>query len=412
MFPLHNLKSMIRTIRSFLGPGLIAAGLLMSLFSARAAVANLETVIHSFLGGTDGWSPEGKLIVDEGGNFYGTTNLGGTTCAESTEGCGTVFKITPGGEVTILYSFLGGSDGYTPRDGLLLDSEGNLYGTTADGGDSDLGTAFKLAPDGTKTTLHSFAGGTDGSTPNGDLVADAAGNLYGTTISGGTGMGGSCRDGCGIVFKLTPAGEESVLYSFQGTAQGDGSFPSGGLAIDARGTLYGATSAGGTAGAGTIFRITPRGRERVLYAFAGGSDGDGPNGNLIIGRGGNLFGTTVAGGQRSHSSGTVFKVTTKGVHTVLYSFGSGTDGNTPVAGVVADSAGNLYGTTTSGGVSFLGTVFKVTPDGQETILHYFEGGSDGFAPFAGVTLDGEGKLYGTTIRGGTSDKGVVFNVEI
>ncbi len=408
---------MIRSLRSLVGPALIGAGLFMCLLSARGDVANLETVIHSFLGGTDGLSPEGRLIVDDAGNFYGTTNGGGTTCSESTQGCGTVYTITPGGQVTILYSFLGGSDGYTPRDGLLRDSDGNLYGTTSNGGESDLGTAFKLTPDGTKTTLHSFAGGNDGSTPNGDLVSDAAGNLYGTTVNGGTGRGGGpCLDGCGTVFKLTPAGQESVLYSFLGVGQSDGAGPSGGLAIDARGNLFGSTFYGGNAacdgGCGTVFRITPRGRAQLFYSFLGGSDGSGPNGNLILDRAGNLFGTTVAGGRRSHLSGTVFKLSRKGAHTVLYSFASGTDGNTPVAGVVADSEGNLYGTTTSGGIAYHGTVFKVTPDGQETILHLFEAGADGFLPYSGVTLDGAGKLYGTTIRGGASDYGVVYTVDL
>jgi uncharacterized repeat protein (TIGR03803 family) len=391
----------------------------MGVFSVHAAVANLETVIHSFLGGAnDGWDPESRLIVDEAGNFYGTTGEGGTgTDCGSTQGCGTVFQITPGGQVTVLYSFAGGSDGYTPRDGLFRDGAGNLYGTTSYGGDSGLGTAFKLAPDGTKTTLHSFAGGTDGSTPNGDLVTDTAGNLYGTTSAGGTGVGSICRSGCGTVFKIAPSGQESVLHSFLGAAQGDGALPSGGLLADGRGNFYGATSAGGNAtcdagGCGTIFRITARGREQVLYAVAGGSDGDGPNSNLIIDQAGKLFGTTVAGGIPGHLGGTVFKLSRRGVHSVLHKFGSGTDGASPVDGMVADATGNMYGTTASGGMNFNGTVFMITPAGQETVLHLFQNGADGFSPYAAPALDGQGKLYGTTIRGGAMDKGIVYTVDL
>lgn len=222
----------------------------------------------------------------------------------------------------MLYAFAGGSDGIYPRKGLLLDDQGNLYGTTGDGGDSGLGTAFKLTPLGAKTTLHHFSGGSDGSHPNSDLVADAEGNLYGTTTGGGvTGFGGPpCLDGCGTVFKIAPDGQESVLYAFRGLGKDDGATPSGGLLADAEGNLYGATYHGGGSrgchgGCGTIFRVTPEGEESIIYTFLGGTDGLGPNSDLITDADGNFYGTTDTGGVRVNRGGTVFKVTPDGVHT-------------------------------------------------------------------------------------------------
>jgi uncharacterized repeat protein (TIGR03803 family) len=408
---------MIHMHRLVSGSTLIAAGLVIAVLSAsNATLANMEEVVYSFAGGSDGANPYGKLITDGQGNFYGTTagGGGGTGCGSGTQGCGTIFKLTDGQE-SVLYAFAGGTDGFYPRKGLFLDDEGNLYGVTSDGGDSDMGTAFKLAPDGTKTTLHSFTGGSDGGDPNSDLVADAEGNLYGTAVSGGvTGVNG-CSHGCGTIYKITPAGQFSVLYAFQGGATGDGARPSGGLVAGAQGNFYGATYNGGNrpcsgGGCGTIFQITPEGEVGVLYAFLGGSDGESPNADLIIDAAGNLYGTTT-GGSRRGRGGTVFKVSAEGVHTVLYSFRGGDDARYPSSGLVADAVGNLYGTTPLGGDKNFGTVFKVTPDGEETVLHSFQGGSDGWDPRDALVIDSAGILYGTTDLGGANGKGTVFTVQ-
>jgi uncharacterized repeat protein (TIGR03803 family) len=259
---LKSSYTMIHLYRLIVGSVLAAVGLVMAVLSAAdAAIADSEMVLYSFAGGSDGAHPYGKLITDGAGNFYGTTagGGGGTEC----QGCGTIFRLTDGQE-SVLYAFAGGTDGFYPRKGLLLDEEGNLYGVTSDGGDSDRGTAFKLAPNGTKTTLHSFTGGSDGGDPNSDLVADAAGNLYGTAVSGGLTGGNGCINGCGTIYKITPDGQFTVLYTFQGGTAGDGARPSGGLVADTEGNFYGATYNGGNrpcsgGGCGTIFKITPAG---------------------------------------------------------------------------------------------------------------------------------------------------------
>ena len=225
--------------------------------------AGTETVLFSFPGGSGGANPYGNLTRDADGNLYGITIFGGGTACGASNGCGTVFKVTPGGSETVLYSFTGGADGWDPEAGLVLDAQGNLYGTTALGGGtsclsgSRCGTVFKLIPAGTETVLYRFAGGSDGSLPTGRLVFDKAGNLYGTTLYGG---GSNCDYGCGTIFKLTPAGVETVLYRFTGGA--DGANPVGGLVLDAQGNLYGTTEAGGRSGCGgrgcgTVFRLTP-----------------------------------------------------------------------------------------------------------------------------------------------------------
>ncbi len=254
-------------VRLIAGGTLITAGLGMAFVSAaNAAIEHPGKTLYSFGGGTDGSYPNGALIADAMGTYYGTTRVGGSS------GFGTVYKVANGQE-SVIYGFTGGSDGSFPRDGLLLDAEGSLYGVTSSGGDSGLGTVFKITLDGTKTTLHSFAGSTDdGADPNGDLIADADGNLYGTTFSGGI---GDCDGGCGTVFKLMPDGQESILYAFVGTPRPEGASPAAGLIADAEGNLYGTTYHGGKpgcgqpTGCGTIFKITPDGQESVLHEFKG-----------------------------------------------------------------------------------------------------------------------------------------------
>ena len=315
----------------------------------------------------------------------------------------------------VIHAFQGGSDGATPYfGGLIADAAGNAYGTTAGGGDgcSDggCGTVFKLTKGRKEGVLYAFKGGSDGAAPYGALMLDASGNLYGTTVSGGGCT--ALRYGCGTVFKLAPDGTETVLYAFQGG--GDGYFPEGNVVMDQSGNLYGTTGGGGTynavctGGCGIIFEVQPNRTEITLYQFQGGSDGAGPNGALIADSTGNLFGTTGAGGGCSVSQygcGTVFEVTPGGQESILYAFQGGTDGYEPYAGVVTDGAGNLYGTTLAGGAGCCGTVFEVPAGGgSESVLYSFRGGSDGALPI-GVVRDTKGDLYGSTETGGGGGKG-------
>jgi len=301
-----------------------------------------ETVLLSF-DYTHGARPNAGLIGDKAGNLYGTTQQGGAN------GGGTVFKIAANGTETVLHSFtdLPGGDGSYPVAGLIRDAKGALYGTTQHGGTSDDGTVFKLAK-GSETVIHSFSG-SDGAWPYGGLVADSAGNLYGTTIEGGA-------NSDGVVFKIAVNGNETVVHPFAG---GDGSYPVAGLITDSSGNLYGTTKQGGKSGAGTVFKIAPDGTESVLHSFGGTSDGAFPMSSLIKDGKGNLYGTTNGGG--AHGAGTVFRISAKGKETVLYSFAGGQDGAFPQAPVVRDLAGNLYGTTSSGGKSSEGTVFMIAP---------------------------------------------------
>jgi uncharacterized repeat protein (TIGR03803 family) len=305
-----------------------------------------EKTLYSFTGGSDGSEPAAGLIFDDKGNLYGTTEWGGS-------GYGTVFKITPLGVGIVLYSFTGIADGAWPGAGVVLDEKGNLYGTTLRGGTSNWGTVFKLTPSGKKTVLYSFTGGFEGGYPKGTLIFDSSGNLFGTTF-----YGGGCLSDCGVVFKITPAGKETVLHAFNGRA--DGACPSAGVIRDAKGNLYGTTEQGGTYNVGTVFKVTPSGKQTILYSFSGETDGEGPIGGVIRDASGNLYGTTQMSNHFS-GYGTVFEVTPSGEEKVLHSFAGGTDGIYPLAGLIFDLKGNLDGTTAEGGSSGYGTVFKVVP---------------------------------------------------
>lgn len=359
------------------------------------------TVLYTFACGGDGCGPEDAPVFDSAGNLYGTTASGGTY------GYGTVFKLSPDGAETVLYSFKGGNDGAYPYGGVILDKAGNLFGTTNAGGgngacNNGCGTVFKLAPDGSESVLHGFAGGSDGSAPTAGVVADSSGNLYGTTDAGG---GNGCYGGCGTVFKLAHDGNETVLYAFQGAS--DGGNPYAGLIIDKAGNLYGTTTYAGSgncvAGCGVIFKVTPGGTETVLHAFDF-EDGSYPYSGVTMDRSGNLYGATAWGGPSG--LGTVVKLARGGTVTVLHAFPDApSDGANPYGSVVFDRKGNLYGTTNSGGRicgdygSSCGTVFKLAPDGTETILRAFrKKKGDGILPYAGLTQDAKGNLYGTTSR--------------
>ena len=360
-----------------------------------------QTVLYSFTGGADGSGPQAGVIGDSAGNLYGTTSLGGTA------NVGVVYKLDTTGHETVLYSFTGGADGGEPAAGVILDSAGNLYGTTVFSGTAGTGVVYKLDSTGHETVLFTFTGtlsGGDGNVPWAGVIRDSAGNLYGTTLLSGTA-------GQGVVYKLDTTGHETVLYSFTGGA--DGGNPSAGVIRDSAGNLYGTTQRGGTANAGVVYKVDSTGHETVLYTFTGGADGGDPWSGVIRGSAGNLYGTTQVGG--TAGAGVVYKLDTTGHETVLYSFTGGftggPDGGYPYAGVIGDSAGNLYGTTYQGGTAGKGTVYKLDSAGHETVLCSFPAGADGENPYAGVIGDSAGNLYGTTTSGGTANAGVVYKLD-
>jgi uncharacterized repeat protein (TIGR03803 family) len=358
-----------------------------------------ETVLHSFTGVADGGHPNAGLILDAKGNLYGTAVNGGAGFG------GVVFRMDPMGNETVLHSF-SGEDGTEPYGGLIGDGAGNLDGTTFYGGTSDNGVVYKLDAQGNETVLYNFTAGVDGGEPQAGVIRDAEGNLYGTTLLGGT---GDCPAGCGVVYKLDATGQESVLHSFTGGADGANGSADPGLIRDAEGNLYGATSnGGGPASAGVVFELDPAGQESVLYTFPGGSDGANPHAGLTSDGKGNLYGTTYSGGPAS--AGVVYQVDATGHETVLYRFKGGADGKNPNAGVIRDSAGNLYGTTVYGGIGY-GVLYQVNAAGNQTVLHAFTGGTDGAYPYAGVIRDSEGNLYGTASAGGPTNSGVVYKVD-
>ncbi len=324
-----------------------------------------ETVLHAFAGDCDGAWPEGGVISDSQNNLYGTTN-GGGACKKRT-GFGTVFKLAPGGAETVLYSFQGGSDGNAPFGNLISDANGNLIGATTAGGDmagcdgNGCGVVFEVSPAGDETVLYVFQGATDGSHPTGSLLMDSAGNLFGTTSGGGGSsncFGGTA--GCGTAFEIAPDGSKTILYSFQGGT--DGCLSAAGLISDGAGNFYGTTEACGAAGYGTVFKLTPDGSETILHSFQTGSDGEDPLAALVMDKSGNLYGTTPGGGASGcklrGSCGTVFEVTAKGGEKVLYAFHK-VRGSYPTAGLLLGAHGDLYGTADGGGKGNHGVVFEV-----------------------------------------------------
>ncbi len=354
-----------------------------------------ETVLHSFTGKPDGAGPEfGALVRDAEGNLYGTTIDGGA----SNLGC--VFEVSPAGKETVLHSFTGDPDGKYPHEGLVMDSSGNLYGATFDGGGLGYGTVFKLAKGGVETVLYSFMGEPDGANPDSGLTRDSAGNLYGTTFFGGTSNNGT-------VFKVTSTNQESVLHNFAG-APTDGSIPYAGLLRDAAGDLFGVTVDGGASDDGTVFKLAGNDVGTLLHSFTGSPDGKFPHGVLTRDSTGDLYGTTLNGGALTY--GLVFEVTAAGQEKPLYSFAGTPDGQLPIAGVIRDTQRNLYGTTQYGGASNLGSVYELSSTGQETVLYSFTGAPDGEAPTAALVMDSQGNLYGTTTEGGSSSLGTVFKL--
>ena len=371
--------------------------------------AQTFTVLHSF-SGPDGSQPNQSLRVDQDGNIYGTTTAGGLS-----SNCGEVFKLAPAGSGWILsrlYAFHG-SDGCAPNTRVAVGPDGAFYGAAYGGNlscNSGCGVVYKLRPPATacvgascpwtESVLYAFDGSSGNGTGGGELVFDQTGNIYGILP-----YGGAYNEGA--VFKLWPSQDgwtESVLYYFTGGA--DGGYPQSQPTFDRFGNLYGVCYNGGN-GYGTVYQLTPsagRWVESVVYSFAGGSDGFAAVGSLVFDAAGNLYGTTDKGGQ--NYTGTVFELTPSNggwTHSVIYSFTTGVWGGGPQDVLARDQAGNLYGTAPFDGLYSQGVVFKLTPTGEGwiyTSLHDFTGGSDGYIPFGGVTLDANGNLYGTAFGGG------------
>lgn len=353
-----------------------------------------EIVLHKFAHDLHGTNPAAGLTGDPAGNLYGTTPYGGEG------GDGVVFALGPAGEYTVLYSFKAKADGANPYAGVIRDPAGNLYGTTTFGGIAYAGVVYKLDTAGMATVLHNFTGGADGGNPYAGVIRDAAGNLYGTAHLGGTAN-------AGVIYKLDPAGDFKVLHTFTGP---DGASPYAGLIGDSAGNLYGTAYSGGTAAHGVVFKLNPvGGKYTVLYSFTGGTDGSFPYAGVIRDSAANLYGTTWEGGAAGH--GVVYKLDLAGNESVLHSFAGGADGRNPYAGVIRDAAGNLYGTTTSGGTADRGVVYKLDLAGNETVLDTFTGATDGGDPLAGVIRGPAGNLFGTTSRGATKGGGVVFMLQ-
>jgi uncharacterized repeat protein (TIGR03803 family) len=385
------------------------------------------SILHTF-SGPDGSSPQSELIQGLDGNLYGTTVAGGTgvNCAYLVDagelgGCGTIFRITPSGTLTTLYNFCDQSpcaDGAAPNSRLVQAANGDIYGTTSQGGSGaycpyllGCGTVFEITPSGALTTLYSFcsqSGCVDGQSSFAGLIQASNGDLYGTTFYGGS------YDNHGTLFKITPEGSLTTLYSFPGECIfppcWGGTGPEGVLVQGANGYLYGTTVDGGTTGnggLGTVFKVTPSGTLTTIYSFCtltGCPDGDLPIFGLVQGADGYLYGTTAVGGVNGR--GTVFQITPSGALTTLYSFCSLTgcpDGAPPVGELIQATDGNLYGTTSGGGAGNFGTVFRITPSGDLTTLYSFCPPSQTCAanPLAGLLQATNGNLYGTSNAFGT-----------
>jgi uncharacterized repeat protein (TIGR03803 family) len=421
-----------------LNHSLLAASAILMLGLAVPPADAQEAVLHGFAGGADGVSPEAGLIADASGNLYGTTDTGGTSNAGTVFRLAPPAVAGGAWTNTVLYSFQGGADGDFSQAPLLPGGGGILYGTTEQGGASGFGTVFALTPPavgGTawgKTILFAFTGGADGGYPytGAGLIIDTKGDLYGTTL-----RGGSKSDG--TAFMLAPpavAGmpwTETVLHSFTGGK--DGYFPKAGLLAGAGGVLYGTTAGGGASfhcsgGCGTLFLLTPplpgatKWTKTTLHSFGSGKDGSDPQSVLIADANGALYGTTYAGGGASACSfgcGTVFRLAppvaagAKWTATTLHAFQSGTDTEFPEAGLVADPGGALYGTAFGAYPNRLGAAFKLAPPvvagatrWTETILHGFTGNPDGSNPAGGLLAGAGGVFYGTTEDGGGAGSGI------
>lgn len=378
------------------------------------------TRLASFDGG-NGSEPWGGVVQGPDGNFYGTCSFGGAYNS------GTVFRMSPTGTVTRLYSFRYNSDGAVPQAGLTLGTNGYFYGTTRDA-PPYRGTIFRITTNGVLNTLVRFRGPNGGEPWNGALIQGSDGNFYGTTATGGITNYGF--PGEGTAFKVTANGGLTTLHFFDYPT---GDIPYSGLVEGVDGAFYGTTSGGGRLGGGTVFKLTPDGVHTELVSFHyQGTNGLSPFGGLLQGEDGNFYGTTTQGGESYGNRGsvnwegfgTIFRMTPNGVLTTLFSF-NGTNGSYPHASLMKGNDGCMYGTTTSGGTytnqlfpppedhgyAGYGTVFRITTNGEFTSVVSFAG-TDGASPLGSLTLGKDGNFYGTTVRGGVRDLGTAFRLHI
>ena len=380
--------------------GLAASSMLvLAAGTARAGTAGVFDSLYTFAGdNTDGNWPAGALVADPTGTIWGTTSSGGPN------GAGTVFKYTPGGTETMVYHFTGGNDGDMPDGGLLKASNGDFFGTTYIGGKYGLGTIFKVTPAGVLTTIYSFGtNANDGGNPRGELIWSADHQLAGVTVNGGAGN-------VGTVFKVSLQGKETILHGFAGP---DGQYPRAALVMDKAGNMYGTTydtfSSAVNAGNGTAFKIDPAGNFTVIYNFLGAT-GYGPSAPMVLDPSGNLIGTTQNGG--ADNNGAIFKLTPAGKATVLYTFTGGNDGGRPIAPVTLTKAGAMLSTTFEGGKNGYGTVYRLTAAGKLQTLHTFDS-TDGRFSQSGLLIDApvsELFLYGLTYSGGSNGNGNIYSI--
>jgi uncharacterized repeat protein (TIGR03803 family) len=390
--------------------------------------AQTESVLYSFSPDSGGDEPRSPLIFDSHGNLYGTTPDSGDQAG------GTAFELQPKeGKWTFsaIYTFGSPGDANESVAGLVMDSAGNLYGTTYFGGAYGYGTVFELKPSNagwTEEILHSFNNnGKDGTYPSGSLILDTSGNLYGTTSAGGSNFCAARNTNCGTVFELVHTSgsiwSERILHNFGETGDSDGYTPVANLVFDGSGDLYGTTVFGGSGSEGTVFELVPRSSgawaEKILYNFGSLPDGENPGGGLVFDTAGNLYGYTSLGGSQASASGTVFELSPGAGGTwteaILYSFGASGDATYPAGAPVFDGQGNLWGTSEEGGLDDAGTLFELSASGgvwSESLLYSFVEIRGyypyGAAPEAGVILDAAGNVYGTSAGGGIAFFGTVF----
>lgn len=384
-----------------------------------AASASTTKVIYSLGGDEDGEYTDTDLVMDNAGNLYGSSVRGGEF------GGGTVFQLSPNGNSwthTVLYSFTGGADGGEPYKGVTLDAQGNLYGTAVTGGggscEGGCGVTYKLTNSGgawTQKVIHTFTGGLDGSGPGSRVTLDANGNVYGMTPTGGA-------NGIGVIYQLKPQGGHwklRVLHAFTGGNDGS-SGSAGAMIFDAQGRLYGAATVGGANQQGTVFRLTQNQNGgwnfRTLYSFKGQPDAGFPYGGLLLDAAGNLYGTSYYDG--ANDFGSVYQLAPQAgggwKERVIYSFKGGSDGNGSISNLVDDAAGNLYGTTSEGGAGCsCGTIFKLVPGANgkwtEVLVHRFQNSPDGGFAYNGMVSDSAKQhFYGATVHGGADGEGAVY----
>ena len=386
----------------------------VAFLGAAAWAASTTKLIYSFAGGADGEYTDTELVRDSAGNLYGSSVQGGLN------GGGTVFQVNPAGVHTVLYNFTGGADGGEPYKGVTLDALGNLYGTAVTGGggscEGGCGVVFQLTNSAgvwTQTVIHTFTG-SDGSGPGSPVAIDRHGNVYGTTPTGGS-------FGMGVLYRISPNGTGGwnyhVIHTFTGGADGGGGSASR-LLLDNIGNIYGVCTVGGANGFGNVYEVSliqGKWQFKVLYAFKDQPDGALPYGGLVFDKAGNLYGTTYYAG--ANDLGTVYRLTHVNgtwAESVLYSFKGGTDGDSPISSLVADASGNFYGTTSDGGAASCGcgVIFKMTHSSTgkwtESVVYRFPGTPGAGFAYNGMISDFSGNFYGTTVHGGTTNDGAVY----